>query len=147
MKKLMVSFVAVFVIAATGCGVGVARFSSTPDDYRVSGLTTRPEAMVREASEAHVRVRNAETYDWAVRNGMAYPYYGGYAGTDMGYFYQGVAPYTGQRDGYMPGGAQPASREELEMVRDRADEAHDRATDSLRFHQQHRDWHRGQQGR
>ncbi len=148
-NMVLAAFVALFAIAAVSCG-GVARFRSTPDDYRVSGVTTRPEAMVREASDAHVRVRHAETYDWAVKRGLAYPYASGYSGTDMGYFYGGqypIGPQQGPRDGYMSGGAQPATREQLEVVRDRADEAHKRATDSIRFHKNHRDWHRGRKGR
>lgn len=131
------------VVVCASC----ARFSSSPNEYSVRGITTTPEHMVREASDAHVRARHAETYDWAVRHGMAYPYEGGYSG-DMGYFYGGVAPrHIGSRDGYMSGGAQPATREQLEVVRERADDAHKRATDGIRFHKQHRDWHRGRKGR
>jgi hypothetical protein len=142
---VLAALVAVTAIVTAGCGGGIARFHSTPQDYRVSGLTSHPEAMVREASDAHVRERQAETYDWAVRHGMAYPYYGGYAGTDMGYFYGGqypIYPGVSPRDGYMTGGARPATREEVEMVRERADDAHERATDALRRQRGHQQWHR-----
>ena len=135
-------FVAAMTVALASASC--ARFASTPRDYSVSGITHTPEAMVRATSDAYTQVRSAETYDWAVRHGTAYPYEGGYVGTDAAYFYGGVAPTVAPRQGYMPDGNMPATREEVEVVREQSDEAYERATDSLRFHQQHRDWHRGQ---
>ena len=144
MRYTFVVFMVLFAFVFAGCGAsGIAGFRVTQDGYRVAGATVTPERMVSAASDAYVRTSYAQTYDYAVRNGMAIPYEGGYYGTDMGYFYGGVAPTVAPRQGYIPGGDAPATVEQVEMVRDRADEAHDAAIDGLRLHQQHRDYHRG----
>ncbi len=143
---LLAAAVITMAFALASC----ARFRSTPSDYSVRGVTTSPEAMVREASDAHVRVRHAETYDWAVRHGMAYPYEGGYWGTDMGYHYGGqypVAPYATPRSGYMHEGAQPATREDLERVREQAEKGVRYGRDAIKGLQGHDRWHKGQRGR
>ena len=142
MKYGLVLVIAAVSMAASGC----ARFASVPGDYRVSGYSQRPEEMVRTASDAYVQQQLAQTYDYAVRAGLAYPYEGGYAGTDAEFFYPGGMVQVAPPVGYIPGGEQPATVEQVEMVRETAEEAETRATDSLRLLRGHRDWHREHAG-
>jgi len=121
-----------------GCGVGatgVARFSVTPHNYHVSGVTVTPENMVYAAGRVNVDRYNAETYRGAVERSQAYPYAGGAYGNDYGLFYGGpngwVSPVVAPPQGYQRFGGYPASHDEVEEARERANEAFLRANEAL----------------
>ncbi|MFH2074401.1 MAG: hypothetical protein ABIJ57_03510, partial [Pseudomonadota bacterium] len=133
LRLIAATVVAVFFAGCAGA-TGVARFSASPTNYNVRGVTTTPENMVGVAADAYVRQYNAETYRIAVERGGAYPYYGGYEGTDFGLYYGGptgfVAPQGAPPEGSLPGGSYPATRDEVAAAQEQADQAAAMAADN-----------------
>ena len=133
------------VLATTMVGCGHARTSVQHPGLSVETFSYSPEAATRAAADAHVRSYNAETYRIAVEQGMAFPYYGGGYGNDYWYHYRNVIPPqpvapapqagTATTTAPPPAGGDYATQAELDAVRRRADDAHQRATDGLRMHQ------------
>lgn len=91
--------------------------------YHVNGYSTDPAGTARTFSDNYVQEINAETYRDAVRNGQAYPYYGGQTRNDFQYYYEGIAPPAPQH-GHHPhydagdGQAQQTADEALETAKD-----------------------------
>jgi hypothetical protein len=74
------------IAAASSMACGAATVSVRDGHYAVSGVTTDPNGAIYAASSAATQYKTAETYDWAVRNGRAYPYQGGVGRNDFNFF-------------------------------------------------------------
>ena len=94
-----------------------------PGFYHVNGYSTDPAGTARAFSDNYVQETNADTYREAVRNGQAYPYYGGTARNDFQFYYEGIAPPASQHGHHPHHGAddsqaQQTADEALETARD-----------------------------
>jgi len=128
------------VLSLGGCTH--AAFQVRPDHFQVEGRSDNPEAMTLAAAQAYATARNTDEYWAAVREGRAYPYQGGGYGNDYWYYYRNVVPprpAAPAESGSAGRSGDYATRDELESVRERADEAHERATDGLRMHRRLRE--------
>lgn len=142
-------FIAVSIFAVAVCsacshaGVEVRR-DEYGMRYHINGTTAHPEAAINAASNAYTRERNTVEYWQAVRQGQAYPYYGGGYGNDHWFHYgsRGVAPSPQEpaaTNAPESSSGNYATKVEVQDVREKADDAHERATDGLRMHKRLRE--------
>ncbi|MFH2063457.1 MAG: hypothetical protein ABIJ46_04910, partial [bacterium] len=132
LRLIAATVVAVFFAGCAGA-TGVARFSASPETYRVFGVTTTPESMVGVAADANLRRYNAERYWDVVEGGGAYIHGGGPSG-DFELYYGGpsgyVSPQVAPPEGYLPGGSYPATRDEVAAAQEQAEQAAAMAADN-----------------
>lgn len=136
--------VCIVVLCVAACAGVEVRRDEHGMRYHINGTTAHPEAAINAASNAYTREKNTDEYWNAVNRGQAYPYYGGGQGNDHWFHYgsRGVAPAANEpaaTNAPESSSGDFATKDEVQEVREKADDAHERATDGLRMHKRLRD--------
>lgn len=135
--KSILTLVSLAFVALAGVGCTHANFASQPGTYTVAGRSHNPEAMAATLSMNYAREKNTKEYWNCVAAGQCYGYPGGGYGNSMSYHYGNVyvppppappaampaASGQGTTTAAPPPGGGYATKEELECVKAKADDA------------------------
>lgn len=145
MKNIVMTLTVAVALTVLG-GCSHMNYSLKSGGMAMSGESYHPVAMTRAASDAYTQAYNAQTYRIAVERGYAYPYAGGGYSNDYWYYYRNIVPQQPvapappvASNGAASNGGRYATKAQLDQVRRRADDAHQRADDALRMDRRLRD--------